>query len=262
MTNVEEEVVYLKAVTEIINSMVNFEMMDLVGSDPDTEVHFKSTTHQRLFNVLLVDFLSRTDERGPVTKRSYLSALKTIASHPNFDIDGSIQKLREATLAFSTWLVQSVTVDVWLAAIDTDTTFELSRLSFLKMCGDISKHNILRSIGVAEQLKEVLAKNNVNVELTDAMLALDDFYQRFHTDILSYHVSTIAEFLNNIRWGIFRYLRPEFERSIVYEKGPDPLRYGIANKFSQNIYWELMNEVRSQPYVRPFEVTKRLKMRY
>ncbi len=248
--------------------MVNFEKKDLVGSDPDTEVHFKSTTHQRLFNVLLVDFLSRTDERGPVTKRSYLSALQTVASNPNFDTDGSVQKLREATLAFITWLEQRVTVEAWLAAIDTDTTFELSRLSFLKMCGDISKHNILRSIGVAEDLKKILAKSNVNVELTDAMLALDDFYERFHTDIFSYHVSTIAEFLNNIRWAIFRYLRPEFERSIVYEKGSDPLRYrytfpsGIANKFSQSIYWELMNEVRRQPYVRPFEVTKWLKLRY
>jgi hypothetical protein len=34
---------------------------------------------------------------------------------------------------------------------------------------------------------------------------LDDFYERFHKDILNYHSSTIAEFLNNIRWGIYEY---------------------------------------------------------
>src|SRR5215218_1142153 len=44
----------------------------------------------------------------------------------------------------------------------------------------------------------------------DALLALADFYEKFHTDILNYHASTIAEFLNNIRWGIYEYLQPEF----------------------------------------------------
>ena len=87
------------------------------------------------------------------------------------------------------------------------------------MCGDISKHNVLRSVGVAEELQQTLVASGVSVELEDAMLALGDFYERFHMDILNYHSSTIAEFLNNIRWGIYEYLQPEFRRSIVWEGG-------------------------------------------
>ena len=63
LNNIEEEVVFLKAIEEIIDSMVNFEMLTLQGTDPDSAVLFNSSTHQKFFNVVLVDFLSCTDER-------------------------------------------------------------------------------------------------------------------------------------------------------------------------------------------------------
>ena len=43
-------------------------MMDVLGSDPDTQIQFHTTGHQQLFNIVLVDFLSRTDKRAPVEK--------------------------------------------------------------------------------------------------------------------------------------------------------------------------------------------------
>ena len=147
------------------------------------------------------------------------------------------------------------------------TTLKISRISFLKMCGNISKHNFLRSVGVAEELKKTLAASGVEVTLDYALFALADFYERFHTDILNYHSSTIAEFLNNIRWGIYEYMQPEFRRSIV-GVGGDPPKYryiypkGVTFSFVKECYWELMNEVRSAPYMRRFAVTKWLKLRY
>jgi hypothetical protein len=135
------------------------------------------------------------------------------------------------------------------------------------MCGDLSKHNFLRAIGVAEDLKALLVDSGIKADLEDALLALPEFYQRFHSDILNYHASTITAFLNDIRWGIFEYLQPEFHKSIVWEsRDPPNYRYtypnGIDSKFAQECYWELMNEVRQPPYVRKFEVTKWLKLRY
>lgn len=81
------------------------------------------------------------------------------------------------------------------------------------------------------------------------------------------HGSTIAEFLNNIRWGIYEYLKPEFSRSLVRDT-KNPPRYwhtypeDIKNEFAKNCYWDLMNEVRSDPYLRKFKVTEVLKLRY
>jgi len=99
------------------------------------------------------------------------------------------------------------------------------------------------------------------------MLALDDFYQWFHDDIFNYHASTIAEFLNNIRWAIYEYLQPEFHSSIVWEsREPAKYRYtypgGVSSKLGKSYYSDLMNEVRSAPYVPRFQVTKWLKLRY
>lgn len=267
LSDIEEEVVFLKAIKEIIDSRVNFAMLTLHGSDLDSTILFETSMHQRFFNIVLVDFLSRTDKKAPVKQSSYLGALRAISAHPRFDVDNSVAALRDATCAFVHWLEQEVSVDVWLPSIDTQASMQIARLNFLKMCGDISKHNVLRSVGVAEELQQTLAASGVSVELEDAMLALGDFYERFHTDILNYHSSTIAELLNNIWWGIYEYLQPELRRSIVWEGGnPRKYRYtfpiGIENNFAKQCYWDLMNEVRQPPYVRRFQVTKWLKLRY
>jgi hypothetical protein len=266
-SDIEQEVVLLKAIHELIDSMVNFEMLSLNGSDPDSEVRFKTVTDQRFFNIILVDFLSCTDKRAPTKRTSYLGALRHIAKHPSFEVNDCVLQLRDATDQFVDWLEREVEVDVWLPAIDTQTTLKISRVSFLKMCGDISKHNFLRAIGVAEELQKALAATGNPKTPEDSLLALSDFYERFHTDILNYHSSTVSEFLNNIRWGIYEYMQPQFQRSIVWEAGDPPkCRYtypvGLTSAFAKECYWELMNEVRNVPCVRRFQVTKWLKLRY
>ncbi|HEX5268845.1 MAG TPA: hypothetical protein VFW33_00095, partial [Gemmataceae bacterium] len=219
------------------------------------------------FNIVLVDFLSRTDRRASVSQTSYIGALKSICSSPSFDVGQSVLPLAQSTSTFSAWLDQEVEVETWFPSIDTRTTLKITRVSFLKMCGDISKHNFLRSVGVASELKATLSRTGIVVSLDDALLALADFYERFHRDILNYHASTIAEFLNNIRWGIYEYLQPEFHRSIVWESRNPPLyKYtyppAVTARFARECYWELMNEVRCVPYVRRFQVAPALKLRY
>ena len=94
LTDIEEEIILLKAIWELINSMVNFEMLDIYGHDPDSNILFRTVTHQRFFNIILVDFLSRTDEKALVKKTSYLGALRKISESSNFDVNGSVASLR------------------------------------------------------------------------------------------------------------------------------------------------------------------------
>lgn len=267
LNTIEEEVVFLKAIGELIDSMVNFEIFDVVGKDPESSIRFHTITHQRFFNTILVDFLSTTDSRVPVKQKGYLAALGSIVTNPNLDVDDSAEPLRAATREFIAWLQQEVTVTVWLPSIDADTSLNLTRESFLKMCGNISKHNFLRLGGVAESLISLLGDSGISIEIDDALLALADFYDRFHTDIFNYHGSTIAEFLNDIRWGIYEYLQPELSRSLVRDD-PNSLEYrytyptGVVHDFAKVCYWELMNDMRSTPYVPKFRVTEYLKLRY
>jgi hypothetical protein len=63
------------------------------------------------------------------------------------------------------------------------------------------------------------------------------------------------------------YLQPEFQRSIVWEShDPPKYRYTcpreVVAPFAKGCYWDLMNEVRSPPYMRRFKVAKWLKLRY
>jgi len=266
-SGIEQEVIILKSVKELIDSMVNFELMSLEGNDPNSNIAFKSITHQRFFNIILVDFLSQTDKKGPIKQTSYLGGLREIINNPYFDENNSVSNLKVATLEFKDWVEQEVEVDVWLPSMDKETKLKITRFSFLKMTGNISKHNYLRAIGVAEELRNILSESGLTVDIDEVLLALAEFYERFHTDVLNYHSSTIAEFLNNIRWGIYDYLQPEFKKSIVWE-GDDPPKYHytypkeMKSKFAKACYWELMNEVRIEPFMRRFKVTKWLKLRY
>ncbi len=106
----------------------------------------------------------------------------------------------------------------------------------------------------------------MEVSIEEALLTRDDFYGHMYT-IFAYHSTTIAEFLNDLPWGIYQYLQPEFHRS--FRRIPeDRWRYefqypdGIDLEFARQCYWNLMNHVRSEPYMQPFQGTKWLKLRY
>lgn len=269
LTVIEEEVVILKAIYELINSMVNFEMFSLSGVDPDSQAIIKSSTHQRLFNIFLVDLLSSTDndKNAPIESKCYLTALNNVIESPSFNINNSIIELRGATKKFSDWLNMQVDVKIWLPSLYREATLNILRIDFLKICGDISKHNFLRLIRVAKKLMKLFEASGIHVDIKGAIHAIEDFYMRFHDDIFNYHCSTIAEFLNNIRWGIIEYLKPEYKRS--YSKNiNDSLSYSydiprdIQDELAKTCYWELMNQVRSPPSMRRFITTKYLKYRY
>lgn len=263
---IETEAVFLSAIFEIVNSMVNHVMLRISGSDPDSEVVFASDEHRRLFNILLVDFLSKADNRLRMLPQSYMDALNEITERPSFNVDGSVDQLRTTVREFRQWLDTEVEVEIWLPNIDTETTLHITRIMFLRMCGNIAKHNFLRLNGVAAQLQSLLKKQGVEVSIEEALLTLDDFYTHMRS-VFAYHSTTIAQFLNDVRWGIYMYLRPEFNRSFRRIPGdrwryefiyPDDVQVG----FARQCYWNLMNHVRSEPYMQPFKTTKWLKLRY
>jgi hypothetical protein len=241
--------------------------MNLYGTDPNSSILCNSITHQKYFNIVLTDFLSQTDKRILTNKQTYLGALKYICDCPNFNIDSSVESLRVATDEFRNWLKQDFEVKAWLPSIEKEANIKLSRISFIKICGNISKHNFLRLSGPANDVKELLSSCGINIDFEEALLVLSDFYQRFHTDVFNYHMSTIAEHLNNIRWGIFEYLRHEWIRSAKWEAGNPPMcKYRfpdmLETEFSKECYWELMNDVMNEPYLRRFKVDRFLKLRY
>ena len=267
LTSTEEEVIYLVAVIESIDSMVNDIIFELIGDDPQSQILFRDESAQRLFNIYLVDFLSTTDKHAPVPSKSYLKALHEITENAAFSND-MIENLKLSVGSFKEWLDTEVSVKVWFPSINYDGEIRLSRSLFIKMCGNLSKHNILRSMGIAVNIMDVLKKEGVQITKEESMFILDEFYEWFHDDILNYHGTTIVEFLNNIRWGIYDYLKIEHQSSIAWDYNSALKRYtyntpsGIKSDFGKKWYWSLMNKVKQPPYIRRFIATESLKNRF
>ncbi|WP_052393284.1 hypothetical protein [Pseudomonas rhizosphaerae] len=266
MNEMEQEVVYLNATLELIKSIVNRAMFEVAGSGNDQNIWFATTAHKQLFSIALVDFLSATDRDAPVPKTTYLNALRTTANNPSFDQAGSVTRLKKAVDNFAAWLDTIVQIPAWLPTISKQVTLKIPRSLVLKIGGNLSKHNYLRAIGISKELQRQLAQAGEPVELYQAILAQEDIYQTFHDDVASYHVSTIAEFLNELWWGIQTYLVPEYERSHPNNE-VDPRDWyqypsDLNDLFSKACYWNLMNQIRSGPIFPPFRVTKHLKGRY
>lgn len=267
MNKMEEEVVYLSAVIELLRSMVNYELMAVVGDGDHKSVQFKSTTHRQFFFIALVDFLSQTDAKAPVPSTPYLGALRAISNAPSFEVNDSADDLKKAVKAFTWWLREEIAVDTWLSSIDLQVNIRITRYLLLKIVGNLSKHNTLRSVGVAEELQRLLQKVGKKVELYQAMLIQEEIYEKFHDDVCAYHASTIAEFLNGLSWGIQHYLKPEYVRSFTPEAGESVMYkflypQELVHPYAKTCYWNLMNQVRSGPIFAAFTVTEYLKGNY
>ena len=264
---IEQEVIILRNVWDHIEEMVNFSLMEIRGTDPDSLIMFKDRNQQKLFFILLVDFLSCTDKTSPIGKTTFLAGLSNVCDDPQFSEGGSERDLRDVDQRFRSWLTEKVTIHIWMASSRKQVNLAISRLDAIKMSGDVSKHNYLRACRVVERLGKILKESGIEVSFDQAMLALPDFYKRFLDDILIYLSSHICEFLNDIRWAIHKYLDPQFTNSF-HRADDSPVGYSynipveIKSEYARDCYWELMNELRQKPYMRQFVVSHSLKSKY
>jgi len=270
LTPLEQEIITLKAVLDMIGDMVNHETMTFQFSDPDSSVMFKTMTHMAFFNIFLVDLLSKPSDFFTGDK-SYIDRLEEICINPRMGEFQDLRELSETVCAFARWLSEKVTIqNRWFPSLELQIDLSIERQVFIRICGDITKHNFTRLTRDADKLRKVLRENGKSISLDKCILALQDFRRQFYDDIFHYHSSTIAEFLNSIRWGIYSYAAPVRERCIEnrYDEKLRLTAYeyhfpaDVTSDVGKTCYRELMDDVMRQPYVQRFEVTRYLKMRY
>lgn len=264
--DIEQEIIYLNAIQELIDGMVNHEMMEIRGKDPNCTIYFKSRTHRDYFYILFVDLLSKSATDVIGKKQEYLEALKEICTNPHFDDDGSVSSLVAAVDKLNSWLEQKMDVkDLWFPSLDKKVSLSVSRKKIIIICGNMSKHNVLGLSGVANMIVKIFKEHNIIIEIEEALLVFDEFYEQFHDDILVYHASTIAELLNDIVHGIHEYLRPVYRCSIIDGQNP-PYSFtcpeNIDGKFAQSSFRGMMNVITRRPNMKKFKVLWALKKLY
>lgn len=280
LSDVEREAIVLNAVRGMIDDMVNHAIfMPLGDKRHDTNLLPTTSEALRQFGTLLRDFLSPVTARanrplpfglpkppnGDVaTDHTTLFYLRMVSKNPLLGTE--IDALRSTIQAFTHWLDgHAVVPKVWLSNIGIELDLTIKRIDFIRISGDIGKHNFLRLAGQARRLQTILADNNVTIDESDAYLAIPDAWDWFHTHLLAFHASNIAEFLNNIRYAIREYATPVARGTFVRI---DELRYnferpiGMRDKFACAQYFELLQSTMRPPNYPMFSVSKSFKSQY
>ncbi|MGH1353843.1 MAG: hypothetical protein ACRBBS_02005 [Thalassovita sp.] len=280
-SSIEQEAIVLNAAWGMIDEMVNHAMFDLPkGGRTDTNLLPKSGCTLRMFNILLGDFLSplsarrnkdlpfglsRPPKESGTSDFTFLFYLKTVYKTPQ--LGSNTSELKESIEAFSSWLeAKSAVANVWFPSASIEVDLEVERREWIRICGDIAKHSFARLEPNVAKIVRILRDHGKDVDAAKGYELLPDFSDWFHSNILAYHASTIAEFLNNIRLALHTYLKPEFCRSFSRTDAEGGYKFEIPKEIEQDLarsmYWELLNRCRHEPLFPKFTVTKYLKKRY
>lgn len=265
---IEHEAIGLCIAFEALNDLVNHELIQLVEVEQypgEFETRFSTSSHQQLFLVRLLDFVhehggqSLTGVRG-----SCLEVLKAACSNQFLDSSGAVASLDASVKELSEWLDHRTPFKLWLPSLDVEADLTVPRIEFVRISGNQSKHNISRLTGISGRISRALKEHGFAVPSEDVPLALEDFRQHLQDDYFVYYGTWLCELLNNLRWGIYDYLSPTFHR--VYKKNPgEELAYeyeypeGVVNEQPRRWFWQLMNHVRSKPYVERFSAAHYMK---
>ena len=273
MNDVEQEAIILNSAWSMIDDMVNWTMFpdtDLTGS---TVLQFKSREHARLFIILLTDFLSHVRDSKPDSTahklrtvpsdalgadRTFIFYLRQVCRRPQLGTD--LTELDVKVEQFADWLEERITSNgVNLPSISVVTDVTVKRLLYIKLCGNIAKHNLSRLDQTISGLRRLLEEAGHDVSVKEAYLATENFFDWFFDDIFIFHSNQIIEFLNDIRWALYNYLQPEYRRS-WHSTGGFHGGYGfhvpvaITDPVARTMYWDLMNRVRFKPFLDQFVI--------
>lgn len=256
----ERETIGLCVCLEAINNIVNHALLDVreLSEHPNQSmVYFNSSAHKDLFLIRFLDFAKESSNVQLMgTSGSCLSILKSMCDSPAIGSLQDIQLLQAAISELNDWLDFRSTMKLWLPTLDIDANLEVSRLEFLTISGNQSKHNLSRLMGISKVIQAILSRNSYEVPLDDIPLALDDFHEHLQENYFIYYGTWMTEMLNNIRWAMQNYLTPVYSECFIRE---DDISYKYAypseikNEIPKRWFWRLMNNIRTGPYVKKFQ---------
>lgn len=259
---IERETIGLCISLEALNDIVNHALLDVrknTRSPSEAEVYFKDFVHRSLFIIRFLDFAKEVgDSKLTGVSGSCLNVLNKACQSKSFDVDGSVEQLEVALDDLRSWLDFKSSLKLWLPTLDIEAKIEVSRMEFLKIAGNHSKHNISRLTGVSKGIHSILQEHNYKVPIESIPLALEDFQEHLNENYFIYYGTWMAQLLNDVRWGIQRYLEPVYIS--CFRKGSDDFSYRyeypeeFENEVSKQWFWRLMNNIRSAPYVEKFSV--------
>lgn len=268
---VEFEVAILSGAVEVLDEILSLQLFRIYGTGENRNILFETRYYQKYFYLNLIDFISTIDNTFKIDDEdcSLLSGLNQVADSPNLGTKEDIQSLNKYAKEFEDWLRHETAVEVWMPDINKDVKLFLSRYEMVKICGNITKHGTTRLGRTAIDIAKIFERSDIEITYDEAILSLENFYEQFHDDILNYHASSIVEMLLNIRTAIYDYLKPVYQdcyRFVDEMRGIIRYTYEIPEMIKSEVvrkmFWDLMNDIRSNREIPELKVTQSLKGKY
>lgn len=266
--SIDQEVIILCSVYEQIRSIVSPHLIDFSESQNEPLHSFKSQSHQQLFFILLVDFLAKTDDQGPLgIKIDLLDGLRAISSEPKLPQGGPTETLQRSVDEFIEWLHRQRNFKMWMGNLGREVCVRMTLRQVIWLYGNQAKHSGLRTGQVAKTLKKIMVDTGLEITDEELQSALTDFYGWADEHFMPFYQNQMFEFLSNIHAGIHLYAMPEFKASFHRLNDYDQidLRYSyqvppkIQTTSGRGNYWDLMNLMRARQPVRAIVASKYLR---
>lgn len=258
--NAEFEIAVIYGAIALLDEILGADVFEIHGTGEKQNIVFKSRIARRYYYLSLIDFLSDMDISFKLTKDkcTVLDGLLYISFKPQIGYKKDIKTRRTTVRRFKKWIGKEVQIKkFWSPMIDRETTLLLSRFDMIKICANMSKHGILRLGGIALDTQAIFQNSKKAISFSEAILCLEDFYEKFHNDILIYHASYIAEMLLDIRSSINEYLTPIYRKHLRNKEGAHRIlkyEYIIPNEIKNDtikvLFWDTMNNIRLGQNVR------------
>ncbi|PZM77156.1 MAG: hypothetical protein DKT66_28365 [Candidatus Melainabacteria bacterium] len=270
-SELEKEVMLLLAAWELILDLVNYDKLEMDYFKEGT-VMFQNDAQRRLFHVLFADFLSapRYEAFRPgMTEKdkteSFMRLLTRVVEKPLLSTE--VKPLKKAIDNIDKFFGEKFVLnDMWLPTIDRHATIKIDPKTLLLLCGNHVKHSFSRLEIDARALVKVFKENDIDIGIDEVFMILPELLEWF---LIVYYQNekSIVNLLNELRWGLYRYIREEFERSFFWKEPYMGVRqYGFnvpkecATRIGSHCYWELMNAVRREPNFPLFENQRALRL--
>jgi hypothetical protein len=262
----EYEAIGLCIGLEAVNDIVNHALLKVrENSHGEAEICFHTNIHQNMFLIRLLDFAKEEGDAALTgVNGSCLAVLQAACRTRSFDVDNSISALHESTTALANWLNAARALTLWLPALNTNAKLNVSRYELLYIAGNQVKHNTSRLTALSKRIALLLKESDYDLPVEQVRLALDDFHEHLNEDYFVYYATWLTELMNNVRWGIQKYLTPAYEASFTPDRGGG-IRYtycypsSIATAVPREWFCRLMNNIRTGPYLMPFRGSRYLK---
>lgn len=260
MNSTEREAIGLCISLEALNDIVNHALLDVRESSREpgeSEIYFKDFVHQSLFVIRFLDFAKEVgDSKLTGVSGSCVNVLKEACRSKSYDVNDSVNELERPLDKLQEWLNFKGPLKLWLPTINIEAKIEITRMKFLEISGNHSKHNLSRLTDVSKQIHQVLTEYDYDVPIELIPLALEDFQEHLDENYFIYYGTWMTQLLNDVRWGIQRYLEPTYTSCFKQDRDGFSYKYEYPDEFENEIakqwFWRLMNHIRSAPYVKKF----------